>query len=131
MENTGVTSSLLVRELDLQLRKDIDQIFSEYRIPEEIAPDDANFAWITVNGRKSYGMVYSISGDIFHIHSEFRIGKVAGFFEVALPVVDRLAKQNGCKRVVFHTIRPGMLRRGIERGFEILDVRLERVIPND
>lgn len=129
MENAGVTSSLLVRELDLQLRKEIDQIFEEYRIPEEIAPDDARFAWVTINGRKSYGMIYSICGDIFHIHSEFRLGKVAGFFEVALPIIDELAKKNGCSRVVFHTVRPGMLRRGIERGFKILDVRLERVIP--
>jgi len=130
MENAiEVSSSLLVRTLDLELRKEIDQIFNEYSIPEEVAPEDAEFVWITVKGEKAYGMVYSICGDIFHIHSEFRFGKRAGFFEIALPVVDKIAKENGCSRVVFHTVRPGMIKEGIKRDFKILDVRLEREIP--
>lgn len=129
MENAEVSSSLLVRELDKQLRKDIDEIFENYSISEEIAPDDAEFVWLTINGKRAYGMIYSIAGEIFHIHSEFRFGKRAGFFEIALPLVDKVAKANGCSRVVFHTIRPGMLREGRKRGFKILDVRLERIIP--
>lgn len=129
MENTEISSSLLVRELDQQLKDRISEIFDEYSISEEIAPEDAEFVWLTINGERAYGMVFSICNDIFHIHSEFRFGKRAGFFDVALPVVDTLAKQNGCTRVVYHTIRPGMIREGDKRGFKILDVRLERQIP--
>jgi hypothetical protein len=74
-------------------------------------------------------MVYSVKGEILHIHSQFRLGKLKGFFEGALEIVDDFAKENGCNRIVFHTVRPGMIRRGVENGFQILDVRLEREIP--
>ena len=124
-----VTDPLLVSELEKQLRDQIADIFEDHPISDEIAPNDAKFCFIKIDGIKSYGITYSICDDIFHIHNQFRIGnKPRKFFDFALDVVNRIAKKNGCDRIIFHTIKPGMLKEAKKQGFKIADVRLERQI---
>lgn len=66
----------------------------------------------------NFVLCYEIQNDVFMIIALKAVGKTKdGFLKLVMDFSTKLAKQNNCKQLKFHTFRPGLVKASIELGF--------------
>jgi hypothetical protein len=106
------------------------------RIPEEVPGDyvkelESNGAVrleVQLDGRRVGTVWLTFSGEVAHVAAAVCNDPQASAIETFLPIVERLAKALGKKRLSLVTARPGLIRQLANAGFGLLETRLIKTL---
>lgn len=104
----GATAEAL-RAADLQTPLACDSV-------EQIAAAGECFELETPSGKSAF--VLRRQGPVLWVDGAGRI-EGAGQIDLGLELAKQIAARCGCTEVAFETTRPGLVKRGIQHGFEV------------
>lgn len=83
---------------------------------EQIAQHGQCFELSTGEGKSAF--VVRKQGPVLWVDGAGRI-EGAGQLDIGLDLAKQIAARCGCTEVVFETTRPGLVRKGVQHGFEV------------
>lgn len=82
----------------------------------KVSDKAAGFFVVQIAGREAYVLAMSLS-------------QIVGAFEnIVEPFITRLARECGCDCIGFSTVRPGLIKQGLQNGFIVSEVVLRRYL---
>lgn len=100
------------------------------KMAKMVKAGEAKVCDLVADGERIGFVVFRISAEhVLHVMAAFGRGPDReNLMDVAMPLLDTLARACECEHIRFHTMRPGLIVKAQEQGFRVSEVILRKAV---